>query len=100
MEHLYFNDYDPTKTAASDYECSGQTIIEVWTTLIEFNRQAARNTYLDKPTHAEHVLVVGLDIIDGVNKFVFYIDDQPSAIDPVDTLPTDEELDALLGAYG
>lgn len=83
--------------AASDLSDSvGNTLIELWTELVVFERQRVRNEYFNG-AHDQHVLIVLVDVVDGITKFLFMFDDKDQVMyPPVDLLPSDAELETML----
>ena len=91
----YFNGFNEKLTNASDYYICGQRLIEVWTSYKDFKNTGERKEYF-KESSQSHVLSVELDMVKDEPKVIFFYDDKPAKFEPVDTIPTTDELIAML----
>lgn len=96
----YQNGFTSTSSKnVEDHVVNGQQIMQVWTNPIQFASHGARRTYFSG-SNLEHCLSVEFDEQEGEKWVVYFFDDQDVGIPPTKTVPSDEELFALLAEYG
>lgn len=97
----YHNGFDANSSRNVNYYTPhGNQVIEIWTNPMSFSTYRERREYFSGD-HSEHCLTVEIDEIDGDKVWLFYYDDQPANIPPnTQTLPSDDELVAMLENYG
>lgn len=96
---LYHNGFSSEMShAASDHaDLVGTTVIEVWSELQVFETHRARRAYFQDAGRAHHVMTVIHEEFDGVKKWMFMYDDAEQVMfAPMDTLPSDSELEQML----
>lgn len=96
----YYNGYTVNSSRDVDYfNTQGRQVMQIWTNPMSFESNYHRRQYFANP-HDEHCLSVEMDLVNGRKAWIFFYDDQPANIEPMNILPSDAELITLLENYG
>jgi hypothetical protein len=96
----YYNGYTANSSRDVDlYDVNGRQVMQIWTNPMSFDTHYRRRQYFANP-HDEHCLSVEMDVVDDVKCWIFFYDDQPANIEPVNVLPDNDTLIGYLENYG
>lgn len=96
----YYNGFKWNSSRDVDfYDVNGRQVMQIWTNPMSFENHRERREYF-AGEHTEHCLSVEMDDAGGVKQWIFFYDDQPANIEPMNVLPSDADLIALLENYG
>lgn len=96
----YYNGFTDNSSRDVDfYTPNGRQVMQIWTNPVVFSTYRERRAYFSGE-HADHCLSVEMDVVNGQKAWIFFYDDQPANIEPMNTLPSNDELISLLENYG